>query len=210
MTTLTFNDSTESDLSGLAHFGDGVTTRETAGVADRTSQWLFEVNDMASSTSPLESARTHETASATKPEDFRAIEQTVTALSEITAPEDLEDGLSTPLVPVLQTLLSRYGAGAAFELAGAITSGRFDPDVAAWILRWLGRIGSGPLSSRRWLLERNLRSPVPAIRDGAALGLESLADPHAAPLLRSAMQNERYSRIRRNMNRALQKIQTTA
>ena len=140
--------------------------------------------------------------------EFRVIEDAVAGLAEIVPPEELEYGTDTPLVPALYDLVRAHGADAVLELAASIESNEMDPQLGFWILRWLGRLPDhSTRHARRWLLERALRSAVPMIRDGAALGLAPLADPRALPALRAALDRERYSRVRRNMERAVQQVE---
>lgn len=144
-------------------------------------------------------------------DDLLAIEEDARSLLECSAPEDLEDGMDTPLIPGLFRLIRSHGAGAVLELAGLIESGSVDPHIASWMLRWLGRIPHHSTHQvRRWLLERGLRSPVAMIRDGAALGLAALRDPRAAPALRAAVEREPYKRLRRNIERALLRVERSA
>jgi hypothetical protein len=141
-------------------------------------------------------------------EDFRTIEGAVASLAESVAPDQLEDGMSTSLIPTLFGLVRTHGPGAVLELASAIESGDMDPHMASWVLRWLGRLRHHVTHHvRRWLLERSLRSSVPMIRDGAALGLASLGDPRSIPALRAAVERESYPRLRRGIEKALEQVQ---
>jgi HEAT repeats len=144
-------------------------------------------------------------------EDFRAIADAVALLGDLVAPGELEYGMETPLIPTLYRLVRANGEGAVLELAASIESKEMDPQIASWILRWLGRLPHHATHhARRWLLERGLRSPVPMVRDGAALGLASMGDSRALPALQGAAQRERYSRLRRNMEKAIRQVQRSA
>jgi len=146
-----------------------------------------------------------------RPEDFEAIEEAVGSLSGLVAPEELELGMDTPLIPALYQLVRTHGEGAVFELAASIGSSEIDPYVGTWILRWLGRLSDDRTHrARRWLLERSLHSPVPMIRDGAAQGLAALGDHRVLPALRAALDRERYSRLRRHIEKALRQVESRA
>lgn len=140
--------------------------------------------------------------------DTEAIEQAIDGLSQIAPLEELEYGMETPLMSALHRIIAEHGRGAVLELAVAIESQAMDPQLASWTLRFLGRFSdAATLNARRWLLERGLHSSVPMIRDGAALGLASLCDPRTLPTLRSAANRERYSRLRRNIEKAVRRIE---
>ena len=147
-------------------------------------------------------------AATAREEDFEAIERAVDALNQLVALEELEYGVNTPLMPALDRLIREHGKGAVLELAASIESQMMDPQLASWTLRFLGRFrDSSTHGARRWLLERGLHSDVPMIRDGAALGLASLCDIRTIPALRSAADRERYSRLRRNIEKAVQRVE---
>lgn len=144
-------------------------------------------------------------------EDFGEIAGALAALGELVAPEDLEYGMETPLIPALYRLVRMHGEGAVLELAASIESKEMDPQIASWILRWLGRLPNHATHQvRRWLLERSLHSAVPAIRDGAVLGLASLGDRRALPALQAALSRERYSRLQRNIEKTLRQVERSA
>lgn len=157
---------------------------------------------------PLRSGTAVSESSTAHPEDPIAVETAVAALMQTCPTEDLEPGADTPLVAALYELVHAHGTAAILELGGSIESREMDPQMAGWVLRWLGRLRDHTThSSRRWLLCRGLRSPVPMIRDGAAAGLASLGDDSALADLQAAANSERYSRVRRNIYRAIQQIE---
>lgn len=143
-----------------------------------------------------------------KTEDFTAITEAVASLIESAAPDELEDGADTPLIPGLYRVIREHGVGAVMELAGRIASDSIDPYVASWMLRWLGRIPHGQsYRASRWLLERSLQSPVPVIRDGAVLGLASLRDAKTLPALRAAAAREPYRRLRTELEKTIRQLE---
>lgn len=184
------------------------TSTTQASWAETSPQWIqpaLNATDVSTGRGTL-TGRIPE-ASTLRDEDALAIEAAVAALTEMTAPEELEPGIDTPLIPALYEAVRKYGADAVFEIAASIESSQLDPQLASWLLRWLGRLPDHSTHAvRRWLLERGLQSSVPMIRDGAASGLASLGDPRPIAALRAAASRERYSRIRRNIDRAIQQI----
>jgi hypothetical protein len=146
--------------------------------------------------------------SSTQSVGFRDVEAAVSALMETSSLEELEPGFDTSLMPALYELVRAYGTNAVLALAATIESGEMDAQLAAWILRWLGHIpDSSTHSVRRWLLERSLQSSVPMVRDGAADGLAWLGDACALTALKAAIGSERYSRIKRSIQGAIEQLE---
>lgn len=147
----------------------------------------------------------------TPPEDLKAAEKAARSVFGVVVAEDLEDGTTVPFTSRLLSLVRKHGAEAVMEIASTIESPSVDPQVASWALRWLGRIRD-PQSRLvcRWLLERSLRSRSPIVRDGAALGLASLRDPHAIPHLQAAIERERSPALRRDLEQVLRQVERFA
>jgi hypothetical protein len=61
---------------------------------------------------------------------------------------------------------------------------------------------------RLWLLERSLGSLKARIRDGAILGLSSLNDPHAISYLKLAIEQEKCSELRKDMEQVLAQLES--
>ncbi len=82
-------------------------------------------------------------------------------------------------------------------------------EVASESLRWLGHIEHPKTyDNRLWLLERSLFCSSARVRDGAALGLASLDDPHAIPYLRRAIQRENCIELRKDIKQVLIQLES--
>jgi HEAT repeat protein len=57
------------------------------------------------------------------------------------------------------------------------------------------------------LLESSIFRSSARVRDGAALGLAFLDDPHAIPYLKRAIENEKYSELREDMQMVLAQLE---
>ena len=85
-------------------------------------------------------------------------------------------------------LIGEYGEKVVIELAFLILHDQVNAEIVAEALRWLGHMEDMRSYQRRlWLLERSLFTTSARLRDGAALGLASLDDPHAAQYLREPL-----------------------
>ena len=123
--------------------------------------------------------------------------------------EIFEDGMESEFSRGLMDFIKKYGNDALAELAYFIVYEKVSMEVAAEALRWLGLMNH-PLSyhSRLWLLERSLRSRFARVRDGAALGLAFLDDPHAIPYLRQAIAREPIAELRGDMQQVLAQLES--
>ncbi|NOT54677.1 MAG: HEAT repeat domain-containing protein [Deltaproteobacteria bacterium] len=111
-----------------------------------------------------------------------------------------KDGMESDFSRELIRLVRQYGKTAMEVITSLIVNDNVNAEVAAETLRWLGRVDH-PTShyDRLWLLERSLFSTSVLVRDGAALGLASLDDPHAIPYLRQAIDREKYASLREDL-----------
>jgi len=190
-----------------------VTRRDRDATTDRSEPQWVPGPAAGAQTASLESRRmslgtARPEASTTCSSEMSSVEQDVAGLMGIVAPEELEHGADTPLIPALYLTIRQHGADAVFELAASIESSQMDPQLASWVLRWLGKLIDHPSHRARvWLLVRGLQSPVPMIRDGAALGLASIRDIRTVDALRTAAARERYSRLRRNIEMAIRQVE---
>jgi hypothetical protein len=135
--------------------------------------------------------------------------------------EYFEDGMESEFSRGLIRLIGEYGEKAVIELAFLILHDQVNAEIAAEALRWLGHMegpgGPAPTQSRQdmrsyqrrlWLLERSLFTTSARLRDGAALGLASLDDPHAIRHLRKAIAQEPYPELRSDMVQVLAQLET--
>lgn len=121
-----------------------------------------------------------------------------------------EDGMENDFSRELVHLVRQYGKTAMAVITSLTVNDNVNAEVAAETLRWLGRVDH-PLShhDRLWLLERSLFSTSVLVRDGAALGLASLDDPHAIPYLRQAIDHEKYASLREDLKQVHYQLEST-
>jgi hypothetical protein len=124
--------------------------------------------------------------------------------------EIFEDGMHSTFSRALVSLINAHGSVAIDALATFLIDSNVNPEVASEALRWLGQVEHTESYNRRlWLLERSLRSPEPAIRDGAILGLSFLDDPLVIPALWEALQTEEVSQLRKAIRQVLEQLKNT-
>lgn len=134
----------------------------------------------------------------------------VVALCHSAVGEVFEDGMENPFTAGVTRLIQRAGGRGMEPLAHLLVSESMPAEVAAEALRCLGRM-EHPLthSYRRWVLEHRLISVSPLVRDGAALGLAYLDDPHAIPYLRRAVGNEQDADLRADLEQVLVQLEAS-
>jgi HEAT repeat protein len=143
-------------------------------------------------------------------EIHKELDQRIIVLFEAAKEQNFEDGMESEFSKGLVDMVKKYGVAAIEALAPLIIDERVNPEVASEALRWLGRINQ-PASYRHrlWLLERGLRCSSARVRDGATLGLAFLDDPHAITYLRQAIQQEKISELRADMEQVLAQLEST-
>lgn len=143
-------------------------------------------------------------------EVHKDLDQKILALFEAAKEQNFEDGMESEFSKGLVDVVKNYGVAAIEALAPLIIDEKVNPEVASEALRWLGRINH-PVSYHRrlWLLERSLRCSSARVRDGATLGLAFLDDPHAITYLRQAIQQEKISELRADMEQVLAQLEST-
>ena len=115
-----------------------------------------------------------------------------------------EDGMESQFSRYLTSLVQAYGPISKDILARLFEDRRISPEVLSEALRWLGRMEDQPTyGARLWLLEKGLTSPDASVRDGATLGLASMDDPRAIPYLERAIQAEKMTELRHDMEEVL-------
>jgi len=136
------------------------------------------------------------------------VESAIDHLFETSREENFEDGMESDFSRELVSLVKKYGILAMAEISYLINYGRVDNEVASEALRWLARIDDPPTYGwRLWLLEKNLSSDSPTIRDGAALGLVSMRDAHAIQYIRNAIEQETITELRYDLQGALKELE---
>jgi HEAT repeat protein len=104
--------------------------------------------------------------------------------------------------------LQKYGIDVVDLLIFLITCENIKAEMAAEILRWLGRTDHPEIYRERlWLLERSLKCSSATVRDAGVLGLASLDDPHAIPYLKRAIKKEKNLELRQHMERVLAQLE---
>lgn len=122
---------------------------------------------------------------------------------------NFEDGMETEFSQKLILFINKYGNEAIEIITSIIVYQRVNAEVASEALRWLGNIDHAPsYRFRLWLLERSLNSPKARIRDGAVLGLSFLNDPHAISYLKLAIEQEKCTGLRQDMEQVLVQLES--
>lgn len=136
-----------------------------------------------------------------------AVEKEVMACFIGMTEDEVEDGMTATLGRRIMQVVVKYGKTAVSEVEKIILSEGISPAIASHTLRWLGRIND-PKSFRERLelLTKSLRLSSPLARDGAALGLAALGSPAAIPALRAAVERERLSGLRTDLQRVLNEL----
>lgn len=149
--------------------------------------------------------------SSTAPEDrHEGFDQRIRTLFKTAKEESFEDGMESQFSKALMDLVKKYGNAAVGVISQLIIDEMVHDEVASEALRWLGRINH-PLSyrARLQLLERSLSCSSARVRDGAALGLASLDDPHAMTYLKQAIERERHAALKDDMKQVLTQLEGT-
>lgn len=135
------------------------------------------------------------------------IEQQIDTLFEEDIDQDFEDGMESRFSRELLSLVRKYGNFAMNEINYLINHKGVNSEVAAEALLWLGDIDHpATYDYRLWLLERSLGSSSSRVRDRAALGLASMADPHAIPYIREAIDRETCTELREYMVHVIEEL----
>jgi len=123
--------------------------------------------------------------------------------------EAFEDGIESLFSRTLVSFIEKYGKEAIQSLSPLFINEQINPAIIAEALRWIGRMEHLPTySDRLLLLEQCLFYSSPYVRDGAALGIASMNEPHAIPSLRLAIKKESISELREDMKELLMKIES--
>lgn len=138
----------------------------------------------------------------------QAIDQHFQRLFEAAREETFEDGVESQLSKGIGLLIRRHGESAIESLTYFIIGEKTNTEIAAEILRWLGRIKHpSTRASRLWLLKRSLFCSSATVRDGALLGLASLDDPATIPHLKQAIEREKIVELREDMQQVLTQLE---
>jgi hypothetical protein len=130
-------------------------------------------------------------------------------LFELAVDEEFEDGFESLFSRSLVSFIEKYDKKAIEALTPIFINEQINPEITAEALRWIGRIEHIPThNDRQQLLERCLCCSSPYIRDGAALGIASMNDPHAIPSLKLAIKKETIFELRKDMKQVLFQLES--
>lgn len=128
------------------------------------------------------------------------IEQEMSVLFRAAKEEFFEDGVESYFSKELGLLIRKYADIAVIALIPFVLAEQANEEIAHEALHALGRLEHPQTHlDRRALLERGLYCLSSWIRDGAALGLATLGDPHAIQYLKQAIDREKTEELRRDM-----------
>jgi len=137
----------------------------------------------------------------------RIVDHGLSSLFQFADELPLEDAIESEFSRLLELLVKAYGSLAVEEIDRLINSNETSDDTAWHALRWLGRMHHGPsYQDRLKAVENSLRSQRAVLRDGAALSLASIDDPHAAPYLELAIAVEPDYDLRQDMITILEQL----
>ncbi|MBA7607793.1 hypothetical protein ES703_14962 [subsurface metagenome] len=146
--------------------------------------------------------------STTQLERPEGIEQQIDTLFEEAVDQDFEDGMESRFSRELLSLVRKYGDFAVNEINYLINHKGVNSEVAAEALLWLGDMDHpATYDYRLWLLERSLGSSSSRVRDRAALGLASMAHPHAIPYIKEAIDQETCTELREDIAQVLAELE---
>lgn len=121
-----------------------------------------------------------------------------------------EDGVESEFSNGLSALVEKHGEAVIKTIARLADSEIVHAEVMSEALRWLGRMNHpSTYHSRLWLLEGSLFSPSARVRDGAALGLAAMDDPHALTYLKQAIQMEKQAELREDLKQVLTQLEAS-
>lgn len=147
----------------------------------------------------------------TQQRQLQEVSELVDDLCESALETEFEDGMMSNFSRGLFDLVLNHGYLAMQQVTYLITNDILNPNVSSEALRWLGRIDDASTYNwRLWLLEKSLNSKFPQIRDGAALGLGSMCDPHSIQYLENAISREPIIELRQDLAQILEDIKAAS
>ena len=117
------------------------------------------------------------------------------------------DGWDNDFTRYLDQIVAEHGTLLVAALADSIAADKINPVQANEILRCIPDYETVALDIRLNMLTRFLTSPYVTIRDGATVGIASLADHRAMPYLARAIQREANHELRNDMQIVLDEIE---
>jgi len=114
--------------------------------------------------------------------------------------QSFEDGIVSPFAAELERRVFMLGSDVVLDLAAILFDKNTNAEVAAEVLKTMGRIEHIDTHQvRRWLLEKALTNSSPRIRDAAAIGLASMDDPASLTAIKAAIEQEHYPELRNDL-----------
>lgn len=122
--------------------------------------------------------------------------------------EIFEDGIESDFSRNLSEFITSFGHLAMEAIIPVALSENMNTEVASEAFRILGRINNKTTyRDRLWLLERGLYSSSARVRDGAIIGLAFLNDTLAIAPLKAAIERERISELKHDMEQVLAQLE---
>jgi hypothetical protein len=148
--------------------------------------------------------------SSTIKQDYsKELSEEIYTLFKASEEQNFEDGMESEFSKKLILLIKEYADEAIEIITSIILYERVNAEVATEALRWLGNIDDAPsYGFRLWLLERSLSCSKGRIRDGAIVGLSYLNDPHAVSFLKLAIEREKCTELRKDMEQVLAQLES--
>ena len=148
--------------------------------------------------------------SSTRKQDYsKELSEEIYTLFKASEEQNFEDGMESEFSKKLILLIKEYADEAIEIITSIILYERVNAEVATEALRWLGNIDDAPsYGFRLWLLERSLSCSKGRIRDGAIVGLSYLNDPHAVSFLKLAIEREKCTELRKDMEQVLAQLES--
>jgi len=141
---------------------------------------------------------------------LQELRQKLKNLFEAAKDQHFEDGMESEFSNELVSLVEKYGEVVIKIITHFIISEIVNAEVVSEALRRLGRMNHIPTyHTRLWLLERSLFSSSARVRDGAALGLAAMDDPHAITYLKQAIQKEKHAELRDDLTQVLTQLEAS-
>jgi hypothetical protein len=139
----------------------------------------------------------------------KELSEEIYSLFKASEEQNFEDGMESDFSKKLISAIEKYGDEAIEIISCLIIYEKTNAEIATEALRWLGWIDHPPsYRFRLWLLERSLNCSKARIRDGAILGLSYLNDPHAISYLQLAIDREKCTELREDMEQVLTQLES--
>ena len=120
------------------------------------------------------------------------------------------DGMESALSKGVKFAVEAFGGSAISAIEKILSPDSANVEIVGEILRQLGAIEDPQTHYRRLrVLETNLESSDPRIRDAASIGIAALDDPAATDAVCRALDREGSFPLQRNLNLVLDQLQAT-